>query len=299
MLLAAVGAAAEGTYQLGPGDRVTVSLGSLKEIEIRPALIELDGTVDLEYAGRIQAAGLSTADLARKVEERLAKVIREPHVTVEVTEYGSQPVSVLGAVNRPGVHQIRGRRNLVEVLALAEGMRPEAGNFINITRPIASGPIPLPNARVDASGQFSTAEVGLKALLEARNPEANIEIRPNDVISVPRAELVYIMGSVRKPGGFVLAEKESITVLQAISMAEGILPTASTQSARILRSNGDGPPVEVAIDVKGILDNKRPDEALQPNDILFIPNSTAKTVGLRTVEAVVQMATGLVIWGRR
>ena len=287
------------SYVLGAGDQITVNLRDLKEIEIKPASVGLDGTIQLPYAGRIRAEGLSTEQLARQIEQRLTSIVRDPRVTVEVTEYGSQPVSVLGSVNKPGVHQLRGRKTLVEVLALAEGMKTEAGNVIKITRLRSVGLIPLPNQKQDVTGQFNTAEVSAKALLEATTPEANIQIRPHDVISVPRADLVYVMGSVRKPGGFPLAERESITVLQAISMAEGVHPDAAPNKARILRTTSPaGPPVEMAINVQRILANQAPDQPLQPNDILFIPNSTAKSVSMRILEAGIQMGTGVVIWHR-
>jgi len=285
-------------YLLGPGDQVSVNVRDRKEIEMKPAMIGLDGDVELAYAGKIHAAGLSTQQLAREVEVRLAKIVLHPMVTVEVTEYGSQPVSVLGAVNRPGVHQLKGNKSLVEVLSLVEGLKPEAGNTIKITRPKASGPIPLANAKDDATGQYTIAEVKVKGLMDASVPEANIPIRAHDVITVPRAELIYVMGKVRKPGGFPLAERESMTVLQAISLAEGVDAGAATQSARILRSNGTGSPVEIAIDVKKILSNSAPDQPLQPNDILFLPSSAAKSVGVKVLETGLQMATGVVIWGR-
>jgi polysaccharide export outer membrane protein len=290
---------AAANYRLGPGDRIAVLLRDLKEIEIKPAYVQLDGTVDLQHAGVIKAQDLSVIELSRQIEDRLKGIIREPKVSVELLEYGSQPVSVLGAVNKPGVHQLRGGKNLVEVLSLAEGMKAEAGNVIKITRSRAYGEIPLPNNHGDPTGEYSTAEVGIKALLEAKTPESNIPIRPHDVISVPRADLVYVLGNVRKPGGFPLAEREAITVLQAISLAEGIQPASAPKSARILRpSGGDGPAQELALDVKAILDNKAPDRRLQPNDILYIPSSGAKALGLRALDAGIQIGTGVVIWRR-
>jgi len=184
-------------------------------------------------------------------------------------------------------------------LSMAEGLKNEAGNVIKITRRESSGPIPLPNSREDPSRQFTTAEVRVKALLEAKSPETNILIRPHDVISIPRAELIYVMGGVRRPGGFPLAERESITVLQAIAMAEGIDPMAAPQRARILRASEPAAnPRELPIDVKKILSEEAPDQPLQPNDILFIPNSAAKNLSLRILEAGIQMGTGVVIWRR-
>ncbi len=285
-------------YLLGPGDRISVDVHDRKEIEMKPATIGLDGNLELPYAGKIHAEGLSADQLAKEIESRLKRIVQNPMVTVEVTEYGSQPVSVLGAVNRPGVHQLKGSKNLIEVLSLVEGLKPEAGNTIKITRPKSSGAIPLPGAKEDPTGQFFIAEVKIKGLMDATVPEANIPIRPHDVITVPRAELIYVMGKVRKPGGFPLAERESLTVLQAISLAEGVDAGAATQSARILRSAGTATPLEIPIDVRKILANAAPDQPLQPNDILFLPSSAAKSVGVKMLEAGLQMATGVVIWGR-
>jgi polysaccharide biosynthesis/export protein len=287
------------SYLLGPGDRISVSVGDLKEIEIKPASVELDGTVDLQYAGRLQASGLTCSQLSLEVERRLLAIVREPKVRMEVIEYGSQPVSILGSVNKPGVHQLKGPKSLVEVLAMAEGLKLEAGNLVKITRTKASGPVPLPGARVDSSGDFATGEVGVKALLEARTPELNIQIRPHDIISVPRADLIYVLGNVRKPGGFALAERESMTILQALSLAEGVDPLGAPQSARIIRAAGSGAPsTEVAVDVKKILSGKMADQALRPNDILFVPNSRSRSVGLRALEAGIQMGTGIAIFRR-
>jgi polysaccharide export outer membrane protein len=157
----------------------------------------------------------------------------------------------------------------------------------------------LPDAKEDATGQFMTAEVKVKGLMDATLPEANIQIRAHDVITVPRAELVYVLGKVKRPGGFPLAERESISVLQALAMAEGVEPGALTQGAKILRASaGSTAPVEIPIDVRKMLANAAPDQPLRPNDVLFVPSSAMKTVGVKILETGLQMATGVVIWGR-
>lgn len=286
-------------YRLGPGDRISVNLRNIKEIEIKPATLEQDGSIELQYVGRLLAEGMSTRQLATEIELRLKPIVRQPSASVEIIEYGSQPVSVLGAVNKPGVHQLRGSKKLVDVLSMAEGLKPEAGNVIKITRPKASGDIPLPNRKRDPTAEFAMADVNIRALLDASTPEANIVIKPHDVITVPRADLVYVLGNVRKPGGFPLTERGDITVLQAISLSEGIQLNSAPESSRILRKTGEsGTVVEVPIDVKKILASGAPDQHLLPNDILYIPSSATKAVGLRALEAGLQIATGVVIWRR-
>ena len=291
-------AAVPTAYRLGPGDKVAVQLANLREIEIKPALIEGDGMVDFEHAGRLTAAGLTCLELAAAIETRLSTIVKAPKVRVEVLEYGSQPVSVMGAVNRPGVHQLRGSKTLMDMLALAEGLKPDAGNVVKITRRKGQGPLPVPGARADLSGEFVTGQVQVKALMEARTPELNIEVHPHDVISVPRADLIYVLGKVKRPGGFPLAERESMTILQALALAEGIDGTGSAQDARLIRESGTPDRSESPVDVKKILLGQAPDRPLLPNDILFIPGSKARSAGLRALEVAIQLGTGIAIFRR-
>lgn len=100
----------------------------------------------------------------------------------------------------PGTHQLEGHKSLFEVISLVGGLRPDAGYKINITRQLTQGRIPLPDAADDPTGKFSIASVTIKSVLDASDPSENIEIKPEDVISVPRGELIYVIGAVRKPG---------------------------------------------------------------------------------------------------
>jgi polysaccharide export outer membrane protein len=302
VILAAPAAGAEQAlsgYVLGPNDQISINLQDVKEIEFRPARVDMSGSINLPYAGRLKVEGLTVEQTEQEIIKRLKTYVQNPVLTVEVTEFGSQPVSVLGAVQKPGVHQLRGHKTLFEVLSLAEGLRPDAGNTLKVTRPKEWGPIPLATARVDSSGEFSVAELSVRSIMEARNPQENIVVRPHDVISVPRAQLIYVVGCVRRPGGFVLGEKEAVSVLQAISLAEGLDRAAAPDKAKILRgAEGSAQRTEIAVDVKKLLENKGADVPLQPNDVLFIPNSAAKSAALRSLEAGIQMATGVVIWRR-
>jgi polysaccharide export outer membrane protein len=157
--------------------------------------------------------------------------------------------------------------------------------------------VPVKDAVTDGSGQFSTARIDLAGLMRGTSPQSNIDIEPQDVVSVPKAELIYVTGQVKKPGGFALSSNGSITVLQALALAEGTAPQAATKNARIIRSsNGDGPRQEIPVNVAAILSNKESDVDLKPKDILFIPDSLAKKVGVRFAEAAIQAATGVAIW---
>ena len=296
-LKAKCGSQVRSTYLLGPDDQLEISGPELTDLANKPMRIDGDGDIQVPLAGRVHVAGLTVQQTEQELNKVLSTYIRHPQVVVNVAEIRSQPVSVLGAVNAPGVHQVQGHKTLLEMLALAGGIRPDAGYSVRITREVAWGCIPLPKAEVDASGRFSVAELNLKKIMEAKTPEENIQIFPHDVISVPKAEMVYVIGEVKRSGGFVLGEHQSISVLQALSLAEGLNGAADTRHARILRLKRDADQrEELAVDVKDVLTGKKPDVALQGDDILFIPGSTGKKAALRALEAAIQTGTGLAIW---
>jgi polysaccharide biosynthesis/export protein len=280
------------TYTLGPGDQIVVRVSDLEEFDNKPVPIDTKGNLTLPVVGWIQASGLSTEQLGAAITERLKKYLVKPDVSVYVTEMRSQPVSILGQVQSPGVHQLQGQKNLFEVLSMAGGLRPEAGNVIEITRRIEWGPIPLPGAANDSTGQFSVASVDVKSVMNASNPSQNILIKPNDVISVPKADTIYVIGAVKKPGAYVLGEHRSLGTLQILALAEGTEKTAAPQKAKIMRAvAGSNDRTEIPVNLKTILSGKKPDISLTADDILFVPTSSAKAAGYRTLEALIQAGT--------
>jgi polysaccharide biosynthesis/export protein len=290
-------ASADGEYLLGPQDSLLIHVEDETEIPTGPYEIDLHGTLVVPQIGKIHAAGMTVGQLTDEITERLKSILREPLVTVSVSEYHSQRVSVLGAVASPGVHQIKGRKTLFEVISEAGGLRPDAGDTIKITRQKQWGPIPLPDAKVDTTGGYSVAELNVQAVMNARNPAENIAVKPDDVITVPKAQLVYVIGAVNRAGGFPLTERQSMTVLQALALAEGLGRTASAKHARILRpSSGSGPRTESVIDLREIMDGKAADAPLKPEDILFVPNSAAKSASFRALDALISTGSGVAIY---
>jgi polysaccharide biosynthesis/export protein len=288
-----------GSYILGAEDEISIRVLDAEGIDDKPLRIDFSGYIRLPMIGRIHAAGLTVDQLEAKLVEQFKTYIVDPQVVVVVTEFRSQPVSVIGAVKNPGVQQVQGRKTLLEMLSLAGGIAPEAGHSIKITRRKAYGPIPLTTVQPDASGEFTVADVDLTSILEASNPQENIEVKPYDVITVPPGQLVYVMGQVRRPGGFVLRQRETLSALQALSLAEGLDRAASPQNARILRTiEGAQQRTEIYIDMRKVLQGKSSDVPLMPNDVLFIPNNVPKSAMLRGMEAALQIGTGVAIYRR-
>src|SRR5579864_7349488 len=281
------------SYVLGPGDEISVRVLDSTDIPDKPIRIDVDGQIALPLVGRLQASGKSVAVLETEISMRLRQYIVSPQVSVNVTDFGSQPVSVLGAVMAPGVYQLNGHKSLAQVLALAKGFTPEAGGRVKITS--------YSGGSNDAGAvepiHLSVTEVSVEDLLSASSTAGALLIHPHDVVTVPKAPIVYVIGEVHKPGGHMLNNRDSVSVLEAVAMAEGTLPTASPQHAKLLRIDPNtGKRVETALDLKRVLSGGADNVILHPNDILLVPTNVPRAVGLRSLEAVIQAGTGVVIW---
>ena len=285
------------SYQLGSDDQVTIRVVEAEEIPDKPFRIDEQGNISLPMIGVVHAAGLTVRELRTTIENKLRAYIRQPQVTIFVSEMRSQPVSIVGAVNAPGVQQLQGHKSLIEVLSLAGGLKADAGFSVKITRRLEWGPIPLSGVQVDEAGQFSVAEVSLKSLLEAKNPAENIAIMPNDVLTVPSGEMVYVVGDVKKSGGFVLGARRTVSVLQALAMAEGLTQVAKASDSKILRTiPGTDTRREIPVDLKKIMAGQATDVSMEANDILFVPANGARNLGVRAIESMFSIGTGLAIY---
>lgn len=287
----------EASYVLGPEDQLSVHVLDLDEISEKPVRVDPNGYLELPLVGRLHAAGLTVEQLRAALVAQASKYVDQPQITINVLEYRSQPVSILGQVNSPGLHQLAGPTHLIDVISLAGGLKADVGQKLTITRQKKVGTLFLPGAHSDSSGEYSIADVRISSLINGTDPASNIEVRAHDVISVSRAELVYVVGEVKKAGGITLNSDDSISITQALSLAEGYSRDAAPKKARILRavggkaSNADEVPVDLAMVMAG----KAPDLQLRANDVLFIPNNVPASAMRRATEAAIQMATGVLI----
>lgn len=284
-------------YVLGPDDQLKIWALGIEEITDKPYRVDPAGYLDLPSVGRVKAAGLTLDELRAELAERMKKLVLHPQVSIDIVEYGSQPVTVMGAVNLAGVRQLQGNKTLMEVIALAGGLRTDAGSTIMIAREVNRGPIPLTDAKLDPSGKYNTAQVRIPDLLAARDPADNILIQPHDVVTVPLAERVSVIGDVKHPGPILLTNRPSISALEALAMAEGLGPQPKPQDARVLRLvPGSAERKEIPVDLRKIQQGKAEDIALRPDDILFVPDSTPKKAGIKVAEAMLAGAVGVAVW---
>jgi len=288
-------------YVIGPEDVLSIDVFNVPELSRLVVRVANDGTISLPLLGPVPAAGMSALQLRSELEATWGKsYLEKPQVTVYVQEFHSRPVSVIGAVEKPGLYQLAGPRTLIEMLSLAGGLAKRtsapAGRTVYVTRKEGFEDFqPVEGIELVASDKV---EINLQRLLYSREAALNIEIKPLDIISVSKADVVYVVGEVRKPGGFVLEDRERITVLQALAMAEGLSGTAARGSARIIRRSQDGSRTEIPVDLSKVLKGKSQDVELAANDILFVPTSTGKAAAKRAADTAIATISGLFIYGR-
>ena len=265
---------------IGSGDLLEVSLYGMPDFKT-DVRVNSGGEISLPMLGTVAVAGLSIEQAETLIERKLRQkgLFNDPHVTVFEKEYATQGISVLGEVQKPGIYPLLGSRKLYDAISAAGGTTPKAGRYVLITRRDDPGhPVRVP--------------------LLTGTPESmenNVAVEPGDTVVVSKAGVVYVVGDVHQPGGFVMENGNDITVLKAIALAQGTNPNAALNSAKLVRKTPEGPK-DVPLPLKNILAAKAPDLQLQPDDVVFVPGSAGKSAAKRGGEAILQMATGVAIW---
>ena len=261
-------------YVLGPNDQILVRAPDAEEINQKPFRVDGDGNINLPLVGRIHAAGMTLQELEVDLVRRLREYIREPQVFVDVVQFRSAPVYFIGLFVKPGIYPLQGNRTLTEMLTNVGGTMQNASRHLTIVRHEEYGPIPLPSAVVDPEKKISTVEISLGSLRQNINPAENILLQPYDVVSIGRAESIYVNGEVLRIGGIELGERDSISVMQALSQSGGFTRDAKGNKVRILRPilNTNRRTMS-EIDAKALFEAKGIDVPLFPGDIVYIPRS--------------------------
>jgi len=283
-------------YVLHPDDEIVVHSLEAKEASEKTFRLDQKGEVNVPLVGIVHLGGQTIREAETQLSVAYKKFYLHPDIAISMGALHTEPVSVLGSVGTPGVYQLKGQTHLLEALSAAGGVREDALQTVIITRQEAYGRIPHPDARQKLTGE-SIVEINLKELTESQNVTENFLMEPHDVVSIPPAQLVYVLGHVKKSGGFVLGGKPELSVLQALALAEGFDPQASPARAQILRRGGNKEQ-QIAVNMKKILAGKDEDLILHPNDILYIPSSTMKTVTTRTIETAISVGTGILVFRR-
>jgi len=266
---------------IAPGDFLDVSEVHTPEFH-SVVRVSPSGTVTLPMVHEVQIAGLDEQGAAHAIETALTTqgFLLHPLVTVLVTSYAGQDVSVLGEVVRPGVYPYTLHHRLLDLISAASGLAPSAGRLVNIFhRDDAKTPHPVV---LDPSGTDTAVD---------HNPE----LAPGDTVQVSRAGLVFVVGDVLRPGGFPVDPAQGLTVVQALSLAWGPSQNAAMSKAILIREQKGGRTL-TSLNLKRMLHGQEPDQPVRDRDILYVPDSTAKNLWNRTVESAIQSAIGVTIY---
>jgi len=262
------------------GDLLAVSVAGAPEYHY-DVRVSSSGNASLPMLGNIKIAGLSTQAAEGTIAQGLqAKgFFNDPQVSIFVKEYATAGISVLGEVQKPGIYPLPGKRTLLDAISAAGGVSPKAGKTVTISHR-------------DAMDDPETTML----LQDDGQTMINMAVRPGDTIVISKAGMVYVVGDVKEPTGIIM-DNPHLSVLQAVAMAHGTNTTAKLKSARLIHK-ANSSPQDTPIPLDKILAGKSPDLELQADDVVFVPNSVAKAVTRRTLEAALQAATGIAIWGR-
>jgi polysaccharide export outer membrane protein len=200
---------------IGPDDGVTIIALGAEDIS-KTWRVSSTGELTLPMIGKVEAAGKTTEQLEGELTSRLKRFIREPEVTVYISEFRSETVTVEGAVQKPGRVQTEGQKTLLDVLMMAGGTS-SPGPTVKVTRASANGIIPLPGVRRNLEGTSSSVEMPVKDVLDASTAAANLIMQPGDVVAVSTQQrLVYILGEVNRSGAIELVTQDSISIVQVL-----------------------------------------------------------------------------------
>jgi polysaccharide biosynthesis/export protein len=262
---------------IGPGDDLEITVYGAPDLSGHMR-VSANGNISIPLIGYVRIAGLSNSEAEAAIEAQLREksVVNDPQVSVYVKEYGSGGISVAGEVAKPGSYSALGPHRLFDVLQAAGGPTDRAANKVIISH----------------RGQTEVTTVFL-----SKNPAemaaSNIDLQPGDTVIVPRAGIVYVLGEVTRPGGYVLNATGGVTVLQVVAVAGGTTHVASAGKTRLLRKTDTGFREE-RIDLKKLLRGQIRDVAVKDEDILFIPNSAIKTA--LNASALVAVAASTAIY---
>ena len=267
-----------------PEDLLSVNVYGAPELT-RTVRVSAEGAIRLPMLDqRIAVFGLMPPDVEDRISKALIEedVLVDPAVTVTIAEYHSKPVSVVGAVRQPVTFPVYSKITLLDALARAQGLNDEAGSEILVTRaPAQAGDPPL------------IERVPVKGLLNGGDPALDLPLRGGEEVRVPPVGRVFVVGNVRKPGGFPAFDGAAITVFKALALAEGVAPFAKKQAFIYRRTDASGTvPQEITVELRKIMDRQSPDVALSPNDILYIPDSRAARASATAIEKAIAFVAG-------
>ncbi len=269
-----IAAATDESYRIGPGDVLDIFVSKQPDYSRTGVRVDNSGMIQLSRDDReLFAACKTVKELASEVKERYTRYLRNPYVYVEVKEFHSQPVAVIGAVHSPGRFQLQRRVRLLELLTYVNGPNDRAGATIQIIRSPHGAMCDSPASDpAEKPSEEALIAYNLKQTLAAEE-SANPYVRPGDIIRVADSDQAYLIGAVKNPSPIFL--KEPLTLSEAIARSGGLAPGANSEKISIVRHvPGSSAKTEIIANLKAINRRQAEDVVLQANDVIEVPGTT-------------------------
>ena len=270
-------------YRIGPADVLDIRIHNKPQLSREAVRVEGNGMIRMPLIdAEIQAACLTEGELAKEIATRYSKYYRNLQVDVFIKEYHSRQVAIIGAVNDQSRFELQRRIRLLELLTYAKGPSPKAGQTINVVHSTAPSLCKQPDEN-DVAALFSSFK--LNEVLQGK-PESNPFLQAGDIVTIPEADQVYVVGNVYMP--LTIALREPVTLTRAIAMAGGLKQDTKKDQIRVLRQEpGTATRKEITVDLTAIEKKRSEDLALLPNDIIDVPTSAGKSFLRSLVQGVV------------
>ncbi len=268
-----------GNYKIGEGDVLNVNVFDTPEFSGIYAVSDKE-EINFPLLGILRVGGMRANELAILLQGRLVKanILRYPQVNVIVSSFASQGISVLGEVAHPGIYATYGSQRLLDIISLASGLTPLAGS----------------TALIRHKGEESAETVAIRSA-NGEITDNEVQLEPGDTIVVQRAPVIYVMGEVSKPGGFVM-DRGKISVLKGMALAGGPLRTSAHNLLIVRASDSAMKPTMVNLD--RLMRGKSPDPILESGDILYVPSSLLRTAAQVAIPGIVSSVTGAIVYSQ-
>ena len=272
-------ASSEERYRIGPGDVLDIRILNKPQFNREGVRVNPRGTIRMPLLKEeVRAACRTEEELETLITELLKEFVLDPQVTVQIRDYLSEPVAVLGAVRVPSRFQLQRRVRLLELLTYANGPTDNAGLTVQVvhTESAAVCGAPVTDEQAESTESLANQIEYFKLADTLRNDDkANPYVRPGDVISIAPADQAYVIGNVIRPTTIALTEP--ITVSRAIAIAGGTAPDTKKNEIHIIRQMpGTADKKDILVDLEAINRQKAPDVLLLANDIVEVPVSGGK-----------------------
>ena len=278
---------------VGVNDLLAVTVYDSPELS-RTVRVGADGTIRLPMLKqKITVIGQLPSQIETSIATAFSNeaILVDPVVTVSVAEYKSRPISVVGAVKSPLTFQALPGTTLLDAITKAQGLTDTAGPDIIVTRRLSA----------TQKGAGISQRIAARALIDGKDQSLNIPLTGGEEVRVPEAEHFFVVGQVHKPGAYPFRQQDEATVVKAVALSEGLDQFAS-KIAYVIRKEGPSGQQELPIELAKILQRKAADVPLQPNDVLYIPDSKSKRLAFGSVSTLVMLggaATSAAIYATR